>query len=110
MNKCECPIDGRQQTNIVDSNDLSNKQFCPGQDIQSDAGEGKQLDHAVGSSGSKGPMESAIVVDDEEGDLEIHGKSESYMEHGLATSYDKGKEVRKIVRQKAEINTKAKSE
>eukprot|EP00972_Heterocapsa_arctica_P040985 6041677-Heterocapsa_arctica.AAC.1 len=38
MNKCECPIDGRQKRNIADSNEQSNKRVCPGQELQSDAG------------------------------------------------------------------------
>eukprot|EP00972_Heterocapsa_arctica_P009988 1468042-Heterocapsa_arctica.AAC.1 len=60
MNKCKCPIDGRQKRNIADSHDQSNKRVRPGQDLQSDAGEGQQLGHEAGSSGSKGHMDLAI--------------------------------------------------
>eukprot|EP00972_Heterocapsa_arctica_P098871 14588901-Heterocapsa_arctica.AAC.1 len=69
MNKCECPTDGRQKRKIADRKEQSNKRVRPGQDRQSDAGEGQQLDHEAGSSGSRGPMDIAIELDDEEGDL-----------------------------------------
>eukprot|EP00972_Heterocapsa_arctica_P034074 5016726-Heterocapsa_arctica.AAC.1 len=84
MNKCEYPVDGRQKRKIAESNEQPNK-----------------------SSKTNGPMDIAIEVHDEEGDLGRQQKREKAMDC-IETCY--GKDVRKRARQKAEIDEKAKSE
>eukprot|EP00972_Heterocapsa_arctica_P028582 4205395-Heterocapsa_arctica.AAC.1 len=89
MKKCERPIVGRQKRTIVDSHEQSNKRVRPWQDLQSDAGEGRQLDHEAERSGRKGPMDVAIEVIDEAGDQGRQHEGDKGMEHDMETCYGK---------------------
>eukprot|EP00972_Heterocapsa_arctica_P066000 9737924-Heterocapsa_arctica.AAC.1 len=60
---------GGQKRNIADSNERSDKQACPGQDVLMHAREEQRLGREARSSGSKGPMQLAIEVNDEGRDL-----------------------------------------